>query len=269
MARSGTSPERFGVGQPEGALLLALVHLGLRRLEPLDPLVEGLGDPGPAVGAAPHRVGQGGEPLDLPALEQCRPLPLALVGLELDHVGRVGPLELVQPAVGQVEHLVDRAVEQLEVVGDDQDGPGEALELLHQPPLGREVEVVGGLVEDHGVRPLEEDPDQVDPAALAAREALDVLEQELLAETEAVGQAGHGRLGLVAAVLPELLLEIGEELDVLGRRVLAHLGAGLVEGVVEDVEAPPGQDVGEAVGLEPEAVLDRDLGQIAERAPDP
>ena len=156
----------------------------------------------------------------------------------------------MQAAVGQMEHLVDRPVEQLEVVGHDQDGPGEPLELLHQPPLGRQVEMVGGLVEDHGVGPLEEDPDQVDPPALATREALDVVEQELLAEAEAIGQTGHGRLGLVAAVLPELLLEVGEELDVLGRRVLAHLGAGLVEGVVEDVEAPARQDVGEAVGLE-------------------
>ena len=63
---------------------------------------------------------------------------------------------------------------------------------------------------------LEEDPDQVDPASLATREALDVLEQEVLAEAEAVGQPGHDGLGLVAAVLPELLLEVGEELDVLG-----------------------------------------------------
>ena len=167
-----------------------------------------------------------------------------------------------------MEHLVDRPVEQLEVVGDDQDGTREPLELLHQPPLGRKVEMVGGLVEDHGVGPLEEDPDQVDPSALATREALDVVEQELLAEAEAVGQAGHRRLGLVAAVLPELLLEVGEELDVLGRRVLAHLGAGLVEGVVEDVEAPARQDVGEAVGLESEAVGHRHLGQVAEGAPD-
>ena len=196
------------------------------------------------------------------------PLPLALVRLQLHQVGGVGALELVEAAVGQVQHLVDGPVEQLQVVGDHQDGPGEALELLHQPPLGRQVEVVGGLVEDHGVRALEEDPDQVDPAALAARQALDVLEQELLAEAQAVGQPGHGGLGLVAAVLPELLLEVGEELDVLGARVLGHLGPGLVEGVVEDVEAPARQHVGEAVGLQAQPVGHRDLGQVAVGAAD-
>ena len=103
---------------------------------------------------------------DLAPLEQGGPLPLALVRLELDHVGGVGALELVEAAVGEVEDLVDRPVKQLEVVGHHQDGAGEALELLHQPSLGREVEVVGRLVEDHGVRTLEQDADQVDPAAL-------------------------------------------------------------------------------------------------------
>ena len=45
--------------------------------------------------------------------------------------------------------------------------------------------------------------------------------------------------------------------------VLGHLGPGLAEGVVEDVEAPARQDVGEAVGLEPQAVGHRHLGQVA------
>ncbi len=103
--------------------------------------------------------------------------------------------------------------------------------------------MIGGLVEDHGVRALEEDPDQVHPTALATREALEVVEQELLAEAEAVGQPGHDRLGLVATVLPKLLLEVGEELDVLGAGILLHLGSGLVEGVVQHIEAPTRQDV--------------------------
>ena len=146
--------------------------------------------------------------------------------------------------------------------------PGKRLQLVHEPLLGRSVEVVGGLVEDHGVRALEEDPDQVDPAALATGQALDVLEQQLLAEPEPVGQAGHGGLGLVAAVLAELLLEVGEEGDVLGGRVLGHLGPGLAEGVVQDVEAAAGEHVGEAVGLEAETVGLGHLGQVAVGAAD-
>ncbi len=151
---------------------------------------------------------------------------------------------------------------------DHQDGPGEPLQLLHQPPLGRQVEVVGGFVQDHGVGPLEEDPDEIDPSTLAPREALDVLQQELLAEAQAVGQPGHRGLGLVAAVLPELLLEVREQLDVLAAGILGHLATGLVEGVVEDVEAPTGQDVGEPVGFQTEPVGHRHLGEVAVGAAD-
>ena len=50
--------------------------------------------------------------------------------------------------------------------------------------------------------------------------------------------------------------------------VLGHLGPGLVEGVVEDVEAAAREDVGEAVGLEAEAVGHRHLGQVAVGAAD-
>ena len=86
--------------------------------------------------------------------------------------------------------------------------------------------------------------------------------------TEPVGQASHRGLGLVAAVLPELLLEVGEEGDVLGGGVLGHLGPGLAEGVVQDVEAPAGEHVGEADGLESEAVGLGHLGQVAVRPAD-
>ena len=106
---------------------------------------------------------------------------LALVGFELDDVGRVGALEFLKSPVGQMEHLVDRPVEKPDVVGDEQDGSSETLELVHQPTLGRPVEVVGGLVEDHGVGRLEKDPHEVHPAALTTRQAVDIVEQELLA----------------------------------------------------------------------------------------
>ena len=153
-------------------------------------------------------------------------------------------------------------------MGDHQDGAGEALELLHQPLLGRAVQVVGGLVEDHGFWSLEEDPDQIDPAALTTRETLDVLEQEFLAESESISQPGHGRLGFVAAVLPELLFQVGEEGDVLGRGVLGHLSPGLAQRVIEHVESPARQHVGEAVGLEAEPVELGHLGQVAIGASD-
>ena len=167
-----------------------------------------------------------------------------------------------------MQHLVDRPVEKPDVVGDEQNGPAEPLELVHQPTLGRPVEVVGGLVEDHGVGTLEEDPHEVHPAALTTRQPVDVVEQELLAEAQSVGQPGHDRLGLVAAVLAELLLEVGEELDVLEARVLGHLRAGLAQCVIEHVEPPTRQDVGEPDRLEAQPAEHRDLGQGAVGAAD-
>ena len=151
----------------------------------------------------------------------------------------------------------------------DQDGPGEALELVEQPALRRPVEVVGRLVQDHQLGLLEEDPHEVDPAPLAPRERLDVLQEELLAQTEAIGQTGHHRLGLVAAVGLELLLQVGEELDVLGRGVVGHGLACRTHGFVEHVEATGREDVGEAGGLQAEPAGHGRLGQEAERAQEP
>lgn len=116
-------------------------------------------------------------------------------------------------------------------------------QFLHQPSLGRRVEMIGRFVEDHRVRVLEEDPHQVDPTALTTGQAAQILEKEILGQAYSVGQPGHRRLCGVATVPAELLLEIGEEGNVLGGGVLGHLSAGLAQGVVEDVESPAGQDV--------------------------
>ncbi len=129
--------------------------------------------------------------------------------------------------------------------------------------------MVGGLVQDHDVGHLEEDPEEVDPAPLAAREVLDVLQQEVLGQADAVGQAGHDGLRLVPAVRAVLLLQVGEPLDVLHRGVLGHLPPGAVEGVVQDVEAAGGEHVGEAAGFQPQPLPDRRLRQVAQGAGHP
>ena len=245
---------------------LALVDLRAPRLHPLDFPVERLGLARPLLGAGPHGVGQRREALDLARLELGRALALGLVGLTERLELRVVALPLGQPLVGDVEHLGDRLVEQPEVVAHDQEGAGEASQLVEQPPLGGTVEMVRRLVEDHQVGLLEQHAHQVDPAALAAGELVDPLEQQLLAQAEPVGQAGHDRLGLVAAVGLELLLEVCEQLDVLLGGVVGHGGAGGAQRVVEDVEAPGREDVREPRGLEPEAAGHRRLWQVPERA---
>ena len=148
----------------------------------------------------------------------------------------------------------------------DQQRAGEPGQLVEQPALGRAVEMVGRLVEDEQLGLLEEHAHQVDPPALATRERLDVLEEELLAQAQPVGQAGHDRLGLVPPVLLELLLEVGEELDVLRRGVVGHAPAGIAQRIVEDVEAAGGEDVREPGGLEAQSAGHGGLGQIPEGA---
>ena len=143
------------------------------------------------------------------------------------------------------------------------------LELVHEPLLGAEVEVVGRLVEDHDLGLLEQHPDEIEAAALTTREIGDVLEEEVLAQAEPVGQPGDHALHLVAAVLPELLLEIREPFDGVGRRILGHGLPGPGEPVVEDVETAGGEHVGEAGGVEAETLWCRDLGEEADRAPGP
>ena len=171
-----------------------------------------------------------------------------------------------QVLVRDVQHLGDGVVEQVQIVAHHEQRAGEPGQLVEQPPLGRTVEVVGRLVEDEQLGLLEEHADQVDPPALATRERLDVLEEELLAQARAVGQAGHHRLGLVTPVLLELLLEVGEELDVLRRGVVGHAPTGIAQRIVEHVETAGGEDVGEPGGLEPQSPGDRCLGQVAEGA---
>ena len=106
---------------------------------------------------------------------------------------------------------------------------------------------------------------EVDTTALAAGERVDVLQEEFLAQAEAVRQAGHDRFGLVAAVGLELLLQIGEQFDVLLRRLVGHGATGFAQRVVEHVEPPGREDVGEAGRLEPEPARHRRLGQVPER----
>ncbi len=125
--------------------------------------------------------------------------------------------------------------------------------------------MVGGLVEHHGLGILEQHPDEVDATSLSSREAVQVLEEEILTETQAVGEASHLRLSFVATGGTVLLFEIGESVDVVGGGVLGHLRPSRVQVLIEYVESPSGEDVTEPNGLEAETPFDGNLGQEPER----
>ena len=87
-------------------------------------------------------------------------------------------------------------------MADDEQATAEGRQLVHQPPLGGEIEMVGRLVEDHRVGCLEEHPHEIDPPPLASRQRGDVFEEQSLGKAQAVGQAGDVPLHLVAARQP-------------------------------------------------------------------
>ena len=152
-------------------------------------------------------------------------------------------------------------------MADHQQAPAEGCQLVHQPPLGRQVEVVGRLVEDHGVGILEEHPHEVDSSTLAPRQRGDVFEEQALGQAQAVGQAGDVSLDLVAARQPVALLESGEGADgVLGRR-RRHGVSGLVQLVVEYVEAAGRQHVRQGARIDAQPGGHRELGKVPQRAP--
>ena len=102
-----------------------------------------------------------------------------------------------QLAVVDLEHARGDAVDEMTVVGDQQDGAGVVLEGVGERLDRAHVEVVGGLVEQQEVGVADEQREQAEAAALAAREHLDALLDLVGAELEAAEELA--RLLLVVA----------------------------------------------------------------------
>ena len=150
---------------------------------------------------------------------------LVLAGLLQQALGLLlepgGVVALVGDAAAAVE-LEDPAgdvVEEVAVVGDDEDGVRVLDQVLLQPGDGLGVEVVGGLVEEQHLGLLEQEPAEGDAALLAAGEGVD---------GGVVGRAAqrlHGDVDLGVEV-PEVL---GVDLVLEGGHLL-HQRVGIVLG---------------------------------------
>ncbi len=129
----------------------------------------------------------------------------------LGEESRVVPPVGLDPRILEGEDRGDGLVEQGQVVGDDEKGAPVAGEVLDEPALGVDVEVVGRLVEEQDVGVGEEDAGELDAPALAARHRRHRPVEVVHAE---VG-GGALRLGLggVAALGLELVGEPGESVD--------------------------------------------------------
>ncbi len=94
-----------------------------------------------------------------------------------------------QSAVVDLEDAGGDPVDEVPVVGDQQKRPGVVIERIAQRLDGAHVEVVGGLVQEQEVGVSDEQREQAQAAAFAAREHLDPLLDLVRAELEAAQQA--------------------------------------------------------------------------------
>ena len=149
---------------------------------------------------------------------------VALVGDTLSAVELQGPLG----------HLV----QEVTVVGHQDDATREGLQVVLKPGHALGVEVVGGLVQQQHVGLREQEPRQGDPALLPPREVF----HAPVVRRAAQGVHGHLDLGVdvphVAGV--DLLLEGGHLLHELVGVVLAQLAGDLVEPGDEALFLTPG-----------------------------
>ena len=177
------------------------------------------------------------------------PLALAasLVGLPLGEVRR--PPHVVDVDLGprgvEVEHPVDGGLQQPGVVADHDQAAPVSLEELAQPPDRVGVEVVGRLVEQQRLGAGEQDPGQLDPAALATGQGPQRLGEDAVVDAEALGDLGGLRLGGVPAAGVQVgvgpLVAAHRPLP-LRRIVAAHLGLGGPQAADDVVEPARRQD---------------------------
>ena len=161
----------------------------------------------------------------------------------------------------------DGLVEQVQVVGDDEQGALVRADVVEHPRLGVGVEVVRRLVEHEDVAAGEQDAHQLDPAALAAAQRTERQLEAVVGQADAGGEAAHLALGGVATVHAEPFLGPAEPLDVAIGGVLLDAKAQLLHAVERLVEAATGQDVVERRHVVGHAVEAGVLRQVARGHP--
>ncbi len=175
------------------------------------------------------------QPVDLLALQH-RLLGEALLvfgtGVDVLRVRAAVLDEVTDSAFGrtvEVQHAGDRFVEQFEIVADHQQRAPIAAQETHQPLLGVDVEVVGGLVEAEHVAAGEQDAGEFDAPPLTAREHADGEFDAVLAETESRHQAACLAVRPVATGEAEHLHGARVALDIAFVRCLLHRDAELLD----------------------------------------
>ena len=138
--------------------------------------------------------------------------------LEVGVAARVG----AEPAVADLEHALAAAIQELAVVGDHHEAPVAARQIALQPFARRQVQVVGGLVEEQQIGAAQQHPSQCDPHLPAAGQLAD----RPVAVRFLEPQAAHDDADLAVALVVAAALQPLEELPVRGEHLLAVISVG-------------------------------------------
>ena len=138
--------------------------------------------------------------------------------LEVGVAARIG----AQPAVADLQHALAAAVQELPVVGDHHEAAVAPRQEALQPFARRQVQVVGGLVEEQQVGAAQQHPSQRDPHLPAAGQLADRPVAVRLLET----QAAHDDADLAVAFVVAAALQPFEALPVRGEHLLAGISVG-------------------------------------------
>uniref|UniRef100_A0A6J7M938 Unannotated protein n=1 Tax=freshwater metagenome TaxID=449393 RepID=A0A6J7M938_9ZZZZ len=174
--------------------------------------------------------------------------------------------ERVLSGAVQVDDAGDCLVEEVEVVGDDEQRAPVRPQEAHQPVLRVHVEVVRWLVEQQHVGTGEQDPGELHPAALAAGQVLHREVQTVCLQAETRRDRTRLAVGRVPALGGELLLGLGEAPYVAVVRVLLHCDPKLLDAHEVIVDTASRQDVGDGGAAVHRACGARVLRQVTEAA---
>ena len=124
----------------------------------------------------------------------------------------------------QVEDAVDDQLHQVDVVTDDHQTAREVLQEVTQPHDGVSIQVVGRLIQQHGVRIREKNTGKLHAATLTTRKSRQRLGEHALGQVQVGGDDRRLRLGCVAATGNELSFQAVVAAHTLSahRRVLAR-----------------------------------------------
>ena len=148
-------------------------------------------------------------------------------------------------ALTYLDTALDHSVEKEAVVADGQHRPLKAQEIILEPFRRVQVEMVGRLVEQEDVRIFEYEAGEIDAGLFPAGEAVKGLLAHGGRDVEAVCDAVHVGLHVVAAEPPEVVLKSVVLREKGGGLVMLHFPRKLVDTRAYAVQLPVGvaQDV--------------------------